>query len=63
MNALRAFWCKHGQKSVASLLAALAVVDLTPYADDFQMMLGGRKWHAALRIVGAGAIFWRALQR
>ena len=62
MNWLKSLWMKHGQKSLATVLGSLAVVDLTPYSDDFQAILGGHKWHAGLRVVGAAAIFWRALQ-
>jgi len=60
---LKAYWCAHGQKTIATVLGGLAVVDLTPYAEDFQSLLGGKKWHAGFRVVGALAIFWRALQK
>lgn len=63
MNRFKSYWCAHGQKSVASLLGALALVDLTPYAEDFEQIVGGHKWHAGLRLVGAAAIFWRAVQK
>ena len=59
---LKAFWLQHGQKTLASLMGALAAVDLTPYADDIQAVTGGKHVHAALRLAGAVGIFWRAMQ-
>jgi hypothetical protein len=62
MNALAQFWFKHGQKTIASFLGALAVVDLTPYCEDIQAVIGGKHVHAWLRLAGAAGIFWRAMQ-
>jgi hypothetical protein len=59
---LKAYWLNHGQKTLASVLGSLALVDLTPYADDFRELTGGSKWHAAFRVIGAGGILWRAMQ-
>lgn len=63
IDKLKAYWCNHGQKTLATALGALAVVDLTPYSDDFQELVGGKHWHATFRVVGAAAIFWRATQK
>ena len=60
---LKAYWQAHGQKTLASVLGALAVVDMTPYETDFHDLLPWPHWHAVLRLVGAGAIFWRATQK
>lgn len=60
---LKSFWCCHGQKSIASVLGALAVVDMTPWEESFHDLLPWPHWHAALRLAGATGIFWRALQR
>jgi len=62
MNALRAWFQKHFQKTLASVLGALAVVDMTPYEADFHDLIPWKHWHAVLRLVGAMAIFWRATQ-
>lgn len=59
---LKAFWLRHGQKTIASVLGALAVVDLTPYADDFHALIPWNGWHPTVRILGAIAIIWRASQ-
>lgn len=59
---VKAYWLRHGQKTAATVLGALAAVDLTPYADSFEELLGGKHWHAGLRLIGAAAIFWRATQ-
>lgn len=62
MNALLIFWRFHIQKTVATLLGTMAVVDMTPYAEDFRELIPWTHWHAALRLLGAAAIFWRAIQ-
>lgn len=66
MNAwqkIKALWCAHAQKTLATILGALAVVDMTPYEQDFHDLFPWPHWHAALRLTGAAAIFWRALQK
>jgi len=55
-------WCRHIQKTLASIIGAFAVIDLSPYADDFHDLIPWRHWHAVLRLTGAIAIFWRATQ-
>lgn len=61
MNALRQWYRDHLQKTLASLLGMLAVFDLTPYGDAITTVVG-TKGYAVIRLVVAGAIFWRALQ-
>jgi hypothetical protein len=63
IETIKAYWAAHGQKTVATILGALAVVDLTPYEQDFKDLLPWPHWHAVLRLVGAAAIFWRATQK
>lgn len=60
---VKSYWTAHGQKTVATIIGALAVVDLTPYADDLKDFLPWPHWHAILHLLGAGAIFWRATQK
>ena len=60
---LKAYWINHGQKTLATVLGALAVVDMTPYEADFRDLLPWPHWHAVLRLTGAVAIFWRATQK
>lgn len=55
-------YCHHVQKFLATIVGALAVVDLTPYAEDFHAIIPWKGWHPLLRLVAAGAIFWRAMQ-
>lgn len=62
MNTLKAFWTQHGQKTLATLLAALAVVDMTPYETDLHDLVPWKHWHAVLRLGAAVGIFWRAMQ-
>ena len=58
---LSTLWSQHIQKTLAMVLGGLAVVDMTPYEADFHDLLPWKHWHAALRLVGAVAIFWRAM--
>lgn len=62
-ESIKAAWCAHAQKTLATVLGGLAVVDMTPYEADFHDLLPWRHWHAVLRLTGAAAIFWRALQK
>lgn len=62
MKWLRKWWCTRVQRDIATALGALAVLDLTPYADDIREFIPWTHWHAALRLTGAIAMFWRATQ-
>jgi len=59
---LKILWLKHGQKTIATALGTLAIVDLTPYADDFHALIPWPGWHPLIRLTGAVAIIWRAAQ-
>jgi hypothetical protein len=61
INALKNFWNTHVQKTVATALGMLAFVDLTGYGDAITGLVGA-KGYAAVRLVGAAAIAWRAMQ-
>lgn len=65
MTALKKWWVNHVQKSLGSLLAALAGVDLIAalagYQADITAVLGA-KAYAILRCLCAGAIVVRAVQ-
>lgn len=62
MKWLNHWWCTRVQQDLATVLAALAFVDLSPYADDIHEFIPWQHWHAALRLLAAGGIFWRATQ-
>lgn len=62
MSWIKQFWLKNGQKTLATALGSIAVIDLTPYSDDFQDLIGGKHWHAIFRLIGAAGIIWRAIQ-
>lgn len=62
MNWIKQYWATQGQKTLAGILGSMALVDLTPYSDDFQNLIGGKHWHAAFRVIGAAGIIWRAVQ-
>jgi hypothetical protein len=63
MSWIQSWYVNHFQKTLASVLGALAVVDMTPYEQDFKDLLPWPHWHAVLRLSGAIAIFWRAVQK
>ena len=56
---LKLLYLAHFQKTIATLLGSLAFVDLTGYRDSI-VAFTGEKGYAALRLVGAAAIVWRA---
>jgi len=61
LSKLAYFYWHHFQKVIASGLGMLALIDLTGYGDAITAIVGA-KGYAAIRLVGAAAIAWRALQ-
>lgn len=61
MNAFKSWWNNHVQKTLASILGMLAFVDLTGYGDAITALIGS-KGYATVRLIGAAAIAWRAMQ-
>lgn len=61
MNWLKSFWHNHVQKTLASLMGALAMVDLTGYTDAVETWVG-HKGMALIRLLSAVGIIWRAMQ-
>lgn len=62
LTAARVWWCTRVQRDLATLMMSLAVVDLSPYADDIHEFIPWKHWHAALRLVAAAGIYWRGSQ-
>lgn len=60
-EAIKQYWLAHGQKTLASVLGLLALLDLTGYAQEITLLIGA-KGYAILRLLGAAGIFWRAMQ-
>lgn len=58
---LEAWWYSHVQEHVAGALMALAFVDLTGYQKEIEHFIYPAGY-AALRLVGLGAIWYRARQ-
>ena len=61
MNSLKILWLKHGQKTLATALGSMALVDLTGYHDSIAA-IAGEKGYASIRLLGAVGIVWRAMQ-
>jgi len=61
MNALQNWWHNHFQKTLATFLGSLAMVDLTGYTDAIETWIG-HKGLALVRLLGAAGIIWRAMQ-
>jgi len=61
MNALKAFWLNHGQKTLATVIGLLAVVDLSGIADPLKTLIGAKPF-AAVQLACALAVGYRALQ-
>lgn len=61
IQAIGQLWYRHGQKTLATMLAALSVVDLTGYHDSIAAITSEKGYHF-VRLVGAAGIIWRAIQ-
>lgn len=61
IQTLKSFWANHVQKTLATLLGMLAFVDFTGYGDSITAVIGA-KGYAGVRLLGAAAIAWRAMQ-
>lgn len=59
---LKAYWYSHGQKTIATVLGVLAVVDMTKYTEDFHAIIPWPYWSQTLRLAGCAGIVWRAVQ-
>lgn len=61
MQSLAWWWLNHVQKSMATVLALLSVVDLSGNADTIEAF-AGKKGYAGIRLACALAIAYRAVQ-
>jgi hypothetical protein len=61
VTAIEHWYLTRVQSHVSVALMALAFVDLTGYSDEITKVIGAHGY-VALRLVGLGAIWWRATQ-
>lgn len=62
VGAIKNWWHTRVQGDLAIVFGTLAVFDLSPYAEDLNDLFHWPHWKSAIRLTGAAAIYWRAMQ-
>lgn len=61
MNVLKDYWHNHAQKTLATIIGMLALVDLSGIADPLKTVIGAKAF-AVVQLACAAAVVYRALQ-
>lgn len=61
MNALKSWYENHFQKTLATVIGMLALVDLSGIADPLKTVIGNKAF-AVVQLACAAAVVYRALQ-